>query len=131
MNEPLCAMYFDIELTRPISIDESKQINVYSYSLIDDNDIEHVFRFDKTLIEHDRVHPEIVHVETVGLSVDSDLAPTLDILKEMSFGEFSIGIPARVTFDVEYISNLIFEFKNSDMLFHASMSQLFDINKHL
>lgn len=129
-ESPLYAVYFDIVFTRPISQAELNNIRVHEYTLLD-GDTPLKFRFEHTRIERGKhCRQEMAWVDACRLSSDSDVEPTLETLKQMRFGEISVGIPARATFDVQCISNLIFEFENCDMMFHASMEQLFDINKY-
>lgn len=130
MNKFLNAMYFDVMLTHAISLEELKTIKFHDYTLIDKHGQARRFRFLNTSAHRDGLRFDVIHVEAEELDPDSRVLPTLDTLKAQSFGEFDIGIPARATFDIDCVSNLIFEFLDEEMLYTASMEQLFDINKH-
>lgn len=130
MYKFLCAMYFDVTLTHAVSREELRAVKFHGYSLIDKRGVERKFQFLDTRAYRDPLRFDTIHVEAAELDPDSQVLPTLDTLKEQSFGEFDIGIPSRAPFDVDCVGNLVFEFMGEEMTYIASMEQLFDINKH-
>lgn len=129
MSSFLHAMYFDVTFTHAISREELESVKFHEYELIDDKGQAREFGFLDVSARRDGLRFDVAHIEVEELDPTSSVLPTLDTLKEQSFGEFKIGIPARAAFDVDCVSNLIFEFLDEEMLYTASMEQLFDINK--